>query len=87
MYASLNEDRLEDASKCLDEKYSIDLSNELVNEMVHLKRIFRSTFASDKELVPLQMPNEIYIKKLRSIFGGVRSTSYILYTACYNRRG
>ena len=71
MYASLSEDELQDASKSLVQKYSLDLSNEFVNEMMHLKKIFRSTFHSEKELPPLHLLNEIYNKKLQLVFGEV----------------
>ena len=44
MYVFLSEAELEVASKCLAQKYSLDLSCNFVSEMLHLKKIFRSTF-------------------------------------------
>ena len=70
-YVSLSETELEDASKCLVQKYSLDLSCNFVSEMLHLKKIFRSTFHSEQELTPLNLLNEIYCKKLQPVFSEI----------------
>ncbi|KAL4142599.1 hypothetical protein QTP88_005029 [Uroleucon formosanum] len=48
--------------------YSDDLSPNILNELLHLRKIHKSVFLTEIEIPPLKLLNEIYIKKLENIF-------------------
>lgn len=59
---------LEANVKKMIEIYSNDLSPTLLNELLHLKKIQKSVFQTEMEIPPLKLLNEIYAKKLETIF-------------------
>uniref|UniRef100_A0A7M4G0N4 HAT C-terminal dimerisation domain-containing protein n=1 Tax=Crocodylus porosus TaxID=8502 RepID=A0A7M4G0N4_CROPO len=62
---------LDKASKCLLHRYPADLSENFPCEMLHLTKIFKSTFGKEYELPTFILLNESYKKQLQLIFSEV----------------
>ena len=67
-YMKLSSTELEIKLKEIIKIYSDDLSPNILNELLHLRKIHKSVFLTEIEIPPLKLLNEIYIKKLENIF-------------------
>ena len=63
------QDELEIKTKNLIEKFPKDFTEELLEEVIHLKNIHHTVFGSEKK--PLKLLNLIYEKNLQAIFANV----------------
>jgi hypothetical protein len=61
-YISLSCNKLEEKSTKLIYKYSEDLSFHILEEILHIRKIHRSTFQNGTEIPPLMLMNEIHAK-------------------------
>ena len=64
----LSREELEVKIKKIIAVYSKDLSSSMLDELIHLKKIHNSVFQTEIEISPLKLLNEIYAKKLETIF-------------------
>lgn len=58
-YVSLPNEELQIKTKKLVEKYNLDLSENMCDEILHLKTIYSSTFQKSTEMHPLELLNSI----------------------------
>lgn len=70
-FLSLTNEELELKTKSLVQKYKSDLSENMCQEMLHLKTIYSSTFQKSNVMPPLELLNSIYGKNLQTIFVNV----------------
>ncbi|XP_054706880.1 52 kDa repressor of the inhibitor of the protein kinase-like [Uloborus diversus] len=70
-YMSLDDEEVQKLSACLSSKYAIDLNSQLGNEIIHIRNIHSSVFNEVTELSPLVLLNEIYNRKLQTIFPNI----------------
>lgn len=68
MLQKLSREELEIHVKKMIKVYSNDLSPTMLDELLHLKKIHKSIFQTEIEISPLKLLNEIYAKKLETIF-------------------
>jgi|UniRef100_A0A2S2Q5A5 hypothetical protein len=61
-------EELEVNLKKMIEIYPNDFSPNMLDELFHLKKIHLSVFQTEIEILPLKLLNEIYAKKLETIF-------------------
>ncbi|KAL4127224.1 hypothetical protein QTP88_011414 [Uroleucon formosanum] len=70
-FLSLTNEELELKTKSLVQKYKYDLSENMCQEMLHLKTIYSSTFQKSHVMPPLELLNSIYAKNVQTIFVNV----------------
>lgn len=68
-FMDAKQDELEIKTKNLIEKFPKDFTEELLEEVIHLKNIHHTVFGSEKK--PLKLLNLIYEKNLQAIFANV----------------
>lgn len=70
-YMSVDDEEVQKRSEYLVSKYKTDLNGQLGNEIILLRKIHSSVFNKTTELSPLALLNEIYDKRLQTIFPNV----------------